>query len=144
MSLCCRCNTRECWAGSSLYCFECYREMTNKENHIPKNLVNKEYEYARQEMLIPKNLKEKKVPKKVLGEIKKSECKKYRLVFFTGRATESFNTKKVKNRVIVVNSPKKKNVQLSLFIDEENLIAYFPEDVYANYVEIVRKYFKKN
>ena len=106
--------------------------------------MNKEYEYARQEMLIPKNLKEKKVPKKVLGEIKKSECKKYRLVFFTGRAKESFNTKKVKNRVIVVNSPKKKNVQLSLFIDEENLIAYFPEDVYANYVEIVRKYFKKN
>ena len=141
MSLCCICNSREQWAGN-MYCFECYKEITSTPNHISKNLVNREYEYMRQEKMIPSNMNQKKTSKKVLGEIKKAECKNYRLKLFTGKARESFNIKNVKSRVIVVNSPKKKNVQLSLFIDEENAIAYFPEDVYASYVEIVCKYFK--
>ena len=141
MGLCCRCNTREQWAGN-MYCFECYKEATSTSNHIPKNLMNRQYEYTLQENMIFSTTKKKRTPKKILGEIKKSECKKYKLVFFTGKASNTFNTKQVKSRVIVVNSPKKKNVKLSLFIDETNSIAYFPEDVYSNYVDIVSKYFK--
>lgn len=141
MSLCCKCYTRECWL-ENFYCFECYREITNTSNHIPRKLVNKEYEYTRQENMIDISSEKKIKSKKILGEIKKSECKRYRLILFAGRARDAFDTKKVKNRIIVLNSPKKKNVKLSIFIDEENEVAYFPKDVYSNYVCIVSKYFK--
>ena len=85
----------------------------------------------------------KKAKKKlIIAEISKSECKKYKLILFTGRARDNMKMKDVTMRTLILPTRKKNNKQIQIFVDEKRQLAYLKENSYPKFVESVKEYFK--